>query len=196
MNYRIINKKGKYNVILIHGLFATSGYWLSYLDLFRDFKLLIFEIDYLDFSSFEEKIKTFEKIIKNEFNNNVDYIFSHSLGTIIANNISDNIFKFSFEICPIYCSTRVFNTKFANIIVEKSNSLYSVDIVENILLQIDKQVDLYKKKQKKSSFRIVFIPDNDIYFKYQNSSISSSVVFKGDHFDIKNALFEALKFIK
>jgi hypothetical protein len=194
MNYRIINKKGQYNVILIHGLFATSGYWLNYLDIFKNFKLLILEIDYLNFSPFEEKIKTLENIIKNEFNNKVDFIFSHSLGTILANNISDKIFKFSFEICPIYCSTRIYNKSFANLIVEKSNSLYTVDLVENTLVQIDNQVALYKKKQKISNFRIIFIPDNDIYFNYQYSSISSCLVFKGDHFDIKNALLTALKF--
>jgi hypothetical protein len=195
MNYKIINKKGNTDVILIHGLFATSGYWLNYLDFFKNSKLAILEIDYYNFNNFKDQSKCLEKIIQLEFNNKVDYIFSHSLGTIIANGVSENLFNFSFEICPVYFSNRVLELDFASNIVNKTNSKFDLDIIKKILSEIDIRTMEYKKSLLPSKKRISFLPNNDIYFNYNPQPNYSFNIFNGDHFEIYNALSKSFIFI-
>jgi hypothetical protein len=195
MNYKIINKNGNTDVILIHGLFATSGYWLKYLDFFKNSKLAILEIDYYDLKNFKDQIICLEKIIELEFNSKVDYIFSHSLGTIIANGVSENLFNFSFEICPVYFSKRMLESEFASDIVYKTNAKFDLDIIKKILYEIDIQILDYKKSLIPSKKRIPFLPNNDIYFNYNPQPIYSSNIFNGDHFEIYNAISKSLSFI-
>jgi hypothetical protein len=195
MNYKVINKKGVINVVLIHGLFATSGYWLNYLDIFKNCKLIILEIDYFNSKSLIDNIESIEHIIINEFDNNIDFIFSHSLGTIIANGLSDINFKHSFEICPVYNSNRVSKSDFISKIQEKTNLLYSSNNIEIMLSNIDIQVDNFKKTLNFSNKRTLFYPNNDIYFKYDQKTIYSFNIFNGDHFEINNALKDSFKLI-
>lgn len=195
MNYKIINKKGSTDVILVHGLFATSGYWLSYLEFFKNCKLAILEIDYYNFKNFKDQIKCLEEIIQLEFNNKVDYIFSHSLGTIIANGLSEKYFNFSFEICPVYCSKRILEIDFACNIAIKTNSKYDIHEIKRILAKIDIQIIEYKKSLVISNKRITFLPINDIYFNYDPQTIYSFYDFDGDHFEIFNALSKSFYFI-
>lgn len=195
MNYKIINKNGNTDVILIHGLFATSGYWLNYLDYFKNSKLAILEIDYYDLKKFKDQSNCLEKIIELEFNSKVDYIFSHSLGTIIANGVSENLFKYSFEICPVYFSKRVLELDFASDILNKTNAKFDLDIIKKILYEIDIQILEYKKSLIPSIKRIPFLPSNDIYFNYNPQPIYSSNIFNGDHYEIHNAIIKSLFFI-
>lgn len=195
MNYKVINKKGVINVVLIHGLFATAGYWLNYLEIFKNCKLIILEIDYFNSQSLKDNIESLESIIINKFDNKIDYIFSHSLGTIIANGLSDINFKHSFEICPVYNSNRISKFEFISKILEKTNLLYSLNNIEKILSNIDIQVNNYKNILNFSDKRTLFYPNNDIYFKYDHKTIYSFNIFNGDHFDINNALKDSFKFI-
>jgi hypothetical protein len=195
MNYKVINKKGVINVVLIHGLFATAGYWLNYLEIFKNCKLIILEIDYFNSKSLKDNSESLEHIIINEFNNKIDYIFSHSLGTIIANGLSDINFKHSFEICPVYNSNRVSKFEFISKILEKTNLLYTLNNIEKILSNIDIQVYNYKSILKFSNKRTLFYPNNDIYFNYDHKTIYSFNIFNGDHFEINNALKDSFKFI-
>lgn len=195
MNYKIINKKGSINVILIHGLFATSGYWLNYLEFFKNCKLVILEIDYYNFKDFEKQIENLQNIINIEFNNKVDYIFSHSLGTIIANGLSDKNFNYSFEICPVYISNRISELDFASKIIDKTNLMFDLNKIKKILIKIDIQINEYKKSLVFSKKRICFLPSNDIYFKYNPQPMYFFNIFEGDHFEIHNALSESFNYI-
>ena len=195
MNYKVLNKKGVINVVLIHGLFATAGYWLNYLEIFKNCKLIILEIDYFNSKSLKDNIESLEHILKNEYDNKIDYIFSHSLGTIIANGVSDKYFKHSFEICPVYNSNRVSKFEFISKIFEKINLLHSLNNIEKILSNIDFQVSNYKNVLNFSKKRTLFYPNNDIYFKYDHNTIYSYNIFNGDHFEIHNALSNSFNLI-
>lgn len=195
MNYKIINKKGYFNVVLIHGLFATCGFWLDYLHLFKNCKLVILEIDFFNSKSFKEHIKSIEEIINNEFDNKLDYIFSHSLGTILANGLSDINFNHSFEICPVYNSNRVSKLEFVNKISEITNLFYTRNYIESVLSNIDLKISNYKNQIKFSNKRTLFYPNNDIYFNYDLNTCYTFNVFEGDHFEIHNAISSSFNLI-
>ena len=42
----IFNKSKKITIIFIHGLFVNSGFWLPFLPIFNQFKIIILDIDY------------------------------------------------------------------------------------------------------------------------------------------------------
>ena len=61
----IFNKSKKKTIIFIHGLFGNSGFWLPFLPIFKNFKIILLDIDYS---------KLFENDLKK--NNFVTYLDS------------------------------------------------------------------------------------------------------------------------
>jgi len=195
VNYKIINRKGTFKVILIHGLFATPGYWLNYLNYFKNCKLAILDIDYNESLNFAGQISDIEILIDKLFNGEADFIFSHSLGTILANGISETKFKRSFEICPVHSSKRISQEYFIDNIMEKSSNFYNYDFVNKKLTDVDLILKEYKQNIKPSKKRIVYYPTNDIYFEYDLKTCYELKIFEGDHFVIDNALIDSFSLI-
>ena len=51
----VFNKNKKDTIILIHGLYTSSGFWLSFFRLFKNYRIIAFDINY-------------EKLLRSEFN--------------------------------------------------------------------------------------------------------------------------------
>jgi hypothetical protein len=187
MRYKIFNRKCNKSVVLIHGLFASSGYWLNYLNYFKDYKLAILDLNYE--TSLDDFFVTnlLEQLIEKEFSNKVDFIFSHSLGTLLANSLPDNLFLYSFEICPVYCSSRINSIDFQNLLLSLSPK-NNLEFIRTKLNQADLLIQNHQKRVHHSSKKITFFPDNDEYFKYYNHSGAEARFFDGDHFEIGKAI--------
>lgn len=194
MNFKHLNKKGDIKIILIHGLFATCGYWLNYLGLLKKYQILILEIDFDASFSITEKVNDIEHLIDTIYGGKTDYIFSHSLGTILANSINEEKFIFSFEICPVHSSIRNFAFDFCQHIFQKANKSYTLDFIENKLFEIDELLLGVRKNLSFSSKRIVLFPNEDIFFDYNNIKGYNLIEFKGDHFDIEDAIINSINF--
>lgn len=195
MKYTIINRKGTLNVILIHGLFASSGYWLNYLNHFRNCKLVILDLNYNESINFTSQINNIELLIDELFNGEVDYIFSHSLGTVIALGVSEKKFKLSFEICPVHSSKRRSKSNFVNNILEKTSNNNDEDFIKNKLKEVDFKLNLLNQQLMPSNKRIIFYPNNDIHFEYNLNTPMIVRDFEGDHFSIENALIDSFSII-
>ena len=52
----VYNNSKKETVILIHGLFTNSGFWLKYLFFLRNYRLVVYNIDYNTFLKIITKI--------------------------------------------------------------------------------------------------------------------------------------------
>jgi hypothetical protein len=195
MKYKVLNRKGKIKVILIHGLFATSGYWLNYLTYFRNCQIIILELDYYQPLDFDIYIQNIESLVEEKFNGEVDFIFSHSLGSVLANGISDAKFKISFEICPVYSSQRIANEDFIGNIMERTGKKLDFNSINKKLLEVDSVLFETTKRILPSEKRFIFFPTNDAYFKYHPLTQYEIRIFEGDHFSIENALSEAFLII-
>ena len=109
INYRVFNKSRTNNVILFHGLFANSGYWLPYLNSFKNYRIIVFDFNYnnLFLEEYDNFIKLlFDNFDKLKINSETDFLISHSLGTVIGKVISNKFDLKSYEICPIYFAKR------------------------------------------------------------------------------------------
>lgn len=188
INYTIINKAKSKTVIFVHGLFANSGYWLPHLTYFRDYRLIILNIDYQFFDEVEQYVERITKIIEAEAGGVVDAIISHSLGTLITHKLSDTAYRALFEVCPVYCASRINTERFIGEIQKKIRCPLSDVHIKEMLDRIDRLMVrnfIYKNSLIRS---ITYYPNADLYFSYNFND--SAKIFKGDHFDISEAMLQ------
>lgn len=185
INVFTFNKSKKETIILIHGLFGNSGYWLPFLSYFSEFKILILDINYTKiFTENSNKINFhnfFESILENEENYT---LISHSIGTVIASFFPKNKIKFSYEICPIKNSVKNNKKKF----IREINSLtnFSEEEIRNILGKATVFLSNNFSVENKSLNKKQYVPKVDSFF---NDSFNNSVeYFEGDHFNIINSI--------
>ena len=181
----IFNKSKKKTVIFIHGLFGNSGFWLPFLPIFKNFKIILLDIDYSKLFENDFKKNNFVTYLDSILKKDEEYVtVAHSFGTIISQFFSFNKIKTSYEICPIKSSVKNNKNKF----IEEINSLtnYSEKEIHNILEKANaflsndfcKENMLLNKKQ--------YVPRMDSFFNYSfNNSVE---YFEGDHFNIINSI--------
>jgi len=181
VNKYIFNRKKKNTIVLIHGLYTTSGFWLSYFKLFKNYRIIAFDINY-------------DKLLKSDFSINILKdtfyvdghivgVISHSFGTVISDLVFDRNIEKIFKICPVAFSKRLESSNFVLDIVNKTN--LSEDSINNNI----KLVRSYMLKVKKYiSYRgQLYIPNIDCYFSYEIPP-KKKIDFTGNHFNISIAL--------
>ena len=185
INIFTFNKSKKETIILIHGLFGNSGYWLPFLTYFNKFQVLILDINYpklflqnLDKINFH---KFFESILENE----KDYtLISHSMGTVLAQSFPEKQIKISHEICPIKNSVKNNKKIFIKEIISLTN--YSKEEIEKILEKATVFLSNNFSIENKLLNKKQYVPRMDSFFK---DSFNNNVeYFEGDHFNILNPI--------
>lgn len=183
ISFRQFNKSKKNSVLLIHGLFSSSGFWLEYLQHFKDLRVVLCDIDY---DEFFDNPQHFYKIISDYiYANHINKSIAHSFGASINLSISNDIMK--INICPTGFKSRANKANFIDEIYLKTK--LEKEKINKLLIRADnylkKNQTLYKKNK---SYTTNFIPTNDGFFTYNEESN-----FVGDHFNIDYALTKILK---
>ena len=140
MKYIDLNKKNNKIILFIHGLFSTPGFWLQYIDLFKDFRLIILNINYIK-STINEIQNDIAKILLINNLKGYDYIITHSMGSIILLNYDFNYNSINFDICPYYLSNISDEKYFIDKIVSINNKSFN---------EIEKQLIYLQDKFKNS----------------------------------------------
>lgn len=185
IGYTVLNKSKDRSLLLIHGLFASAGYWLPYLPRLRDHRLIIVNVDYSCVEDVNRYVTRVVQIIEIESGGVVDAVISHSLGTFLASQLPYSIRRKSFEICPVHSAKRKNTINFIGEIKRKVGSSITDSQVQEQLDMVDRAMACNKTNLDSSSSASMYIPDSDPYFVYSNKE--PFFVFKGGHFDIENA---------
>ena len=137
IEYTIINKSKPDTIILIHGLYASSGYWLEYLKLFKNYKLFILNINYDKYIHLDNSLDRLRSdLLSLPYPRNNSIIISHSLGTVISNFLSSKVRIFVFcKFVPVYIAKRINSEMFINDI--NGNMKKSKTSVKNKLTSVD-----------------------------------------------------------
>ena len=183
-NQIVLNKSRNKTIVFIHGFYANAGFWLPYLPYFKEYKIVLLNINYVSILNSDNKILEISKIISSlNLGVNIEAIISHSLGTIISSFINNKSVGFYFDICPVSFSKRSDTIGFINDVINRMGETES-KIKKNLLL-----VDLLIEESKDYSLinSHHFIPDSDQFFNYESSS-NKRYLFQGDHFEITNAV--------
>jgi len=136
ISFRQFNKSKKNSVLLIHGLFSSSGFWLEYLQYFKDLRVVLCDIDY---DEFFDNPKYFYKIISDHIHaNHINKTIAHSFGSSINLSIPNDIMK--INICPTHFKSRTNKTNFIDDIYLKTK--LDKEKINKLLIKADK---FYKK---------------------------------------------------
>ena len=181
-----LNKNKNHKILLLHGLFASSGFWLPYIHRLKDFNIIIPNIDYQSILNSPDKNLQFvlDEISKMS---NFDLVLSHSFGTILANKLQFNTRY--YNVCPISKSTRNDKQNFIKLI-SSSTKLTSGEI-DKTLNMVDSMID-DGWLSANSNKAVNLYPLKDQYFNYQYDDSKNNIFFDGDHFDISK-IFDCIE---
>lgn len=180
----IFNRRKKNTIILIHGLFTSSGFWLSYLSFFKNFRIITYDINYdALLKEDNDKVYICKKLNLLKEDINVVAVISHSFGTVISDIVFEKEENKIFKICPVAFSKRLKTSDFKTEIINKSD--ISLDDINFSMHLVENFNSRYRDVLNYSGS--IFIPDNDIYFSYKIPH-KNKINFNGNHFNISSAL--------
>ena len=180
----VYNNSKKKTVILIHGLFANSGFWLKYLFFLRNYRLVVYNIDYNAFLKNNYKnCDLYFNSFRNNSEENIVAVISHSFGTVLADLFFGKRNLLLFNICPVAFGNRINSIGFVYYISNKL-TLPSF-IVRDTLINVDSFICSIKSQLSCGGINIV--PTNDLYFTY-NLNLINRTLFNGDHFNVEEAI--------
>jgi len=185
---QLFNIKKEKSIILLHGLYTTAGFWLSYFNLFRDFRLIVYDINY-DLLLKMQNAKTYLQEYLNECreDENIVATISHSFGTVVSDLAFENKQHGVFKICPVAFSKRLDTQSFI-LDIENKTALSKENIYEYMNLVSD---FTSKFKEQINYNGSIYIPDKDSFFSYEVPENKKNE-FKGDHFNIGLALSDII----
>ena len=186
INIFTFNKSKKETIILIHGLFGNSGYWLPFLTHFSEFRVLILDINYTKIFLENAKKINFHNFFESILEDDKEYtLISHSMGTVLAQYFPEKKIKISYEICPIKNSVKSNKKKF----IEEINSLtnFSKEEIRNILEKATVFLSNNFSVENKLLNKKQYIPRIDVFFN-DSFNNNNEECFEGDHFNIINSI--------
>jgi hypothetical protein len=183
-NKFIYNKSKIDSIILIHGLFTNSGFWLNYFFYFKDYKIIVYNIDFYSFFDDSNSIILLDNECIQDFKNNrVVAVISHSYGSVVSDLIFSKSDALLFNICPITLGNRVNSDAFVLYLTNKLK--LSENKIHDLLRKSD---SFFSSNSSRFSFKgMNFIPNDDNFFKYELNMVDF-IEIEGDHFEIKNAI--------
>ncbi len=154
----VFNKNKKDTIVLIHGLYTSSGFWLSFFRLFKNYRIIAFDINY-------EKLLRSEysrELLKSSFkvDGHIVGVISHSFGTVISDLVFDYENDKIYKICPVAFSTRKEPNNFVLDILKKT-AFSEESIIQNIKL-----VNTFVSRMRDSlnCNGQIYTPIDDCYF--------------------------------
>lgn len=186
----IFNKSQQKTVLLIHGVFASSGFWLPYLGSLKHSRLLMLDIDYCAISDIGPYMLRLEEIILREAGGHVNAVISHSLGAFLASLLPTRMREISYELCPVYGATQLHPETFANDINKRLGYKVTRDQIRSTLVDVGFALARHSPLTLEDKMRdgIIYLPDADPYFSYDPGAAGRT--FIGDHFNVTAAMGE------
>lgn len=178
------NKRKNNAIILLHGLYTNAGFWLAYLNLFKDFRLISYDIDYsllLKTQSSKNYLQEFLNECREE--ENISAVISHSFGTVVSDLAFENKHYSVFKICPVAFSKRLDSQGFMLEIENKS--AHSRECIYEYMNLVSEFTSKFRDKLNHNGS--LYIPNQDGFFSYEVPEYKKNE-FNGDHFNIGLAL--------
>jgi hypothetical protein len=187
----VFNHDKTNTIVLLHGLFTDAGFWLRYLYMFKNYKIVILNIDYREFISKKAiRMSFYRYLLYTEKKEKIIAFIAHSFGTLIPDKLVENLGADIYKICPIGIAERTNSNKFVDDLHCISKEPY--EELESILTL---SKDLVTIQKDYSQFGFFYIPLHDDYFSY-SLAVRKRVYYSGNHFEISGAVKDILSKIK
>jgi hypothetical protein len=184
LKVRCINKDRDSCLVLLHGLYANSGFWLPYLNLFKGFRIYLIDLDYLKLT--QEKNDFVNFILEKSRTEDIKYAIGHSFGGLFLDYCGELRIK-NIGINPAHFGHRK-DGSFIEHVAKKQNRKFDEISIE--ISQLYSEVKYLGEHN--SIMSAVVLADNDEYFNYSETGYNASRLFSGTHFEIKEGILEVL----
>lgn len=156
---------------------------MNYLNFFKDFKLIIIDIDYQKLFGREIQLESLNDQITSVITDRSKLIgvISHSYGTILSQNLKCLNNHFLHQICPINNVISKNHEDFNNYVRKNTKFTEEEIISTRIMANCFFETNTIRDNSLRN-----YIPIYDQYFQYPVMEKSS--FFRGDHFKIEQAI--------
>jgi hypothetical protein len=168
-------------ILLLHGLYSSSGAWIPVLKSFKDFRLTLVTIDYHK-AILADAIPDLIKEVSLNLKGGFDIAIGHSFGSLILYFLdldsSKNIF-----IAPPFVSSKFYFERYIKFV--SSATEFSEDDINFV---VERAINI----SKSSIFKLcatdeIFLPLSDEFFTY-DQTIHPVQYFAGSHSDLESAI--------
>jgi pimeloyl-ACP methyl ester carboxylesterase len=183
---KVLGRGKATSLVLVHGLFANSAFWLPYLPMFRDCEVVLINIDYVGLFRSEFTVEQMAHHLDSTLDVGGAHLIGHSFGACVGLNMCSRFASRSF-ICPTFVSTRFDCGRFCDEIAELAALPDST-----VRPVVDYAVD-FKSTQSPGRYNRsldeLYLPLDDPYFDYPDEVEGVvSQRFLGGHFDLRQPL--------
>ena len=190
ISFSYIGKKGP-KILLLHGLYSSSGAWLPSLKFFKDYQLTLVTIDYHK-AIINNSLPDLMGKVLFTLSDHFEFVIGHSFGALFLSKLALNSKKNIF-IAPPFMASEFFFERYIKYIISKTkiqpNDIYYV-VKEAVNMNNSTTLKLCASDT-------VFLPLSDEFFTY-DESIHPVNYFAGTHSSIEsaiNAAFLSNKFL-
>jgi pimeloyl-ACP methyl ester carboxylesterase len=188
---QILQKNKSQTVFLLHGLFATAGFWVPALRYLLDYRIVLLNIDYSKFFSSPNGLSSLEEYLRDPKLGLDDkvHIIGHSFGSVLVASLALPAAQ-RYHLCPIFLAEHADMAAFAHEVVTRVPKCANVQLDSWTQLQLAfglaQKIDISAIANRGDYF---LIPDSDIFFRYGAVPAGAlSSFYPGDHFEVVGAL--------
>jgi hypothetical protein len=190
-NCQILQKEKLQTVLLLHGLYATAGFWLPVLRCFPRHRIVLLNINYDKFLSATDGLTQLSEFMRRPYllpNDNV-HVIGHSFGSFLSASLNLPALR-RYHLCP------VFHAQHADLLslqAEVGIRLGAAAPVSHlVLLQMERALLMSQTVDSEiiaSRGDCFLIPDADPFFCYRPlPSGADCFRYRGGHFDVAEPL--------
>ena len=194
-NSQILQKDKPQTILLLHGLYASAGFWLPILRCLPRHRLILLNINYDLFFASKNGFADLSEYLRRPSLNLTDCIsiIGHSLGCVLAALLELQVAR-RFHLAPVFLAE---DADLIGLQVEISKRLGSFTSPPNVnhsqlshALRVAKSVDVEAITERGDC---LLIPDSDRFFFYRTPPVGANwSTYSGGHFDVSAALVNTL----
>ena len=187
----ILQNHNARNVLMLHGLFSSAGFWLPVLHCFPRYRIILLTIDYERFFNSPNGFVELDEYVQGltvKFGG-CDVILGHSLGSVLSARLNSPVER-RYHLCPIFAVDNYdLNGLHLDIVDRIGKFSPPISNVISLLrrgLQVAKSVNIQFVLSRNDCF---LVPDSDAYFCYMNPlSGANYLSYRGGHFDLNGVI--------
>ncbi|MCC2970858.1 alpha/beta fold hydrolase [Massilia sp. IC2-476] len=182
LQVQTLRRRAPAQVVLIHGLFTNSAFWLPYLERFADFQLTLVSVDYDALLRSSDAPGELAAKIDAHIGDKPAHLIAHSFGCWLAMYLQTSFLSRSF-ICPTFASQSFDREAFCSQI----GQLTTVDMA-SVSSLVDRAVAF--KQTRSADLRYLpddafYLPEDDPFFRYvERLECGNTYAYRGGHFDL------------
>lgn len=186
VNTKVLGRGKTPSLLLLHGLFANSAFWLAHLSACTRYRVVLVNIDYAGLFESTYSVEQLAAHLDDRLELDGADLIAHSFGACVGLYMRAPVRSRSF-ICPTFAASAFHSNKFCKEIGELTSA--SGDQVRPI---VDYAVEFKSRQLSVScdpSRDQLYLPVDDPYFDYPPGVAGiRSHHFRGGHFDVREPM--------